>query len=113
MSKGGGQFLGIGETGLSRSRCVSALGGETMEPEFRTLDSRNQTLITEPPPPDFRRVRATSDMITAIYNSIFTDGVLITFYLQGWHNLSVPWLRELIWEIVKNKGKYIFIKIAR
>ncbi len=41
------------------------------------------------------------------------DKVMFTFHPQRWNNELFPWLKELVWQNVKNAGKFALIKIRK
>jgi len=58
------------------------------------------------------RFRSTSDIIKAVKNGKFPCHVIISTHPQRWTGKLVPWLTELIWQNIKNVGKY-FLAIIR
>jgi len=55
--------------------------------------------------------RYTSDIIRAILNNELPDQIIINAHPQRWTNKPVPWMEELIWQNVKNVGKYFLVKL--
>jgi hypothetical protein len=55
--------------------------------------------------------RSTNDIIKGVKESRLPDKVMITFHPQRWNDKPLPWLKELIWQNVKNQGKRILIKV--
>jgi hypothetical protein len=35
----------------------------------------------------------------------------MTFHPQRWTDSALPWAKELVWQNVKNAGKYFLIKV--
>jgi hypothetical protein len=57
------------------------------------------------------RFRATQDMIQAIGAGEFPSNAMINFHPQRWHDDLIPWTKELLFQNVKNVGKYALIKL--
>ncbi|MGA2408339.1 MAG: hypothetical protein ABSF81_16530 [Bacteroidales bacterium] len=55
--------------------------------------------------------RSTSDIIQAAINNQLPDQIIINTHPQRWTDKSVPWVRELVWQNVKNVGKYFLVKL--
>jgi hypothetical protein len=41
------------------------------------------------------------------------DKIMMTFHPQRWHDRWVPWVKELMWQSVKNQGKRVLIYIRK
>jgi hypothetical protein len=59
------------------------------------------------------RFQSTRDIIDAIRTQQLKDQILITIHPQRWTNSWGAWLKELIWQNVKNWGKWAVIKKRR
>ena len=57
------------------------------------------------------RFRTTQDIIDAIGVGEFPSHAMINFHPQRWHDELIPWYRELLFQNVKNVGKYALIKM--
>ena len=57
------------------------------------------------------KFRTSSDLIRAAENGELPDKIMMTFHPQRWTNKPLPWLKELVWQNVKNAGKYFLIKM--
>ena len=57
------------------------------------------------------RFRTTQDMIDAIGISGFPSNAMINFHPQRWHDELLPWSKELVFQKIKNVGKYALIKM--
>lgn len=57
------------------------------------------------------KFRSTVDIINSVRNGAFPDRAMINFHPQRWNNKQWPWIKELIWQKIKNKGKYFLIKM--
>ena len=51
------------------------------------------------------RFHSTFDIITAAKTGTFPDKIMLTVHPQRWTNKSLPWIKELIWQNVKNAAK--------
>jgi hypothetical protein len=54
--------------------------------------------------------RTTHDMIQAIGAGEFPSNAMINFHPQRWHDELLPWSKELVFQKIKNIGKYALIK---
>ena len=41
------------------------------------------------------------------------DKVMFTFHPQRWSNSHLPWIKELVWQNVKNMGKFALLKMRK
>ena len=57
--------------------------------------------------------RSTNDIIKAAENSELPDKMMMTFHPQRWTDKSWPWMKELVWQNVKNVGKWGLVKIRQ
>jgi hypothetical protein len=57
------------------------------------------------------KFKSTSEIIRAAERGELPDKIMITFHPQRWSDKPGPWLRELIWQNVKNVGKYFLLKL--
>jgi hypothetical protein len=53
---------------------------------------------------------STSKIIQAAEIGNLPDKMMMTFHPQRWTDKSLPWAKELVWQNVKNVGKYFLIK---
>ena len=54
-------------------------------------------------------IHSTDDIIRTVENNQFPDKALLTFHPQRWNNKPLPWLRELIFQNIKNQVKQYLI----
>lgn len=57
------------------------------------------------------KFRSTFDIIKAAEEGRLPDKIMMTFHPQRWTNSAVPWVREFVWQNVKNVGKYFLIRL--
>ena len=55
--------------------------------------------------------RSTSDIIRAAINNQLPDHIIINPHPQRWTDRPVPWVKEFLWQNVKNVGKYFLVKL--
>lgn len=55
------------------------------------------------------RFRSTFDIINSAESNSLPDKIMLTIHPQRWTDKPFPWLRELIWQNVKNIGKAIIV----
>ena len=72
------------------------LSSELVNPEYMTL-----------------RFRHTKDIIKAIEESSFPSQAMLTFHPQRWNDKPMPWLKEFVWQNVKNQVKRIIVNKSR
>ena len=56
------------------------------------------------------RFRGTQDIIEAAYDGCLPDRIMITVHAQRWSDSFFPWLKEFIWQNVKNQAKRFLVK---
>jgi len=61
--------------------------------------------------PSSYKFHATSDIIKAAEEGKLPDKIMMTFHPQRWTDKPIPWVKELVWQNVKNVGKYFLVKI--
>jgi hypothetical protein len=54
---------------------------------------------------------STFDIIKAAEEGLLPDKIMMTFHPQRWTDRWIPWLKELMWQNIKNIGKYFLIKV--
>ena len=57
--------------------------------------------------------RSTNDIICAAENGELPDRMMMTFHPQRWTNRMGPWVKELVWQNVKNVGKWGLVTIRQ
>ena len=62
--------------------------------------------------------RTTHDIIRAIEAGTFPHpdnyrGAMLNFHPQRWHDKPLPWLKEFIWQNIKNQGKWLLIEARK
>lgn len=64
------------------------------------------------PPSALFRFHSTFDIIQAAERGELPDKIMMTFHPQRWTDKPIPWVRELIWQNVKNVAKYFVVKLV-
>lgn len=62
-------------------------------------------------PAPFHKFHSTYDIIKAANEGKLPDKIMMTFHPQRWTDKPLPWVKELVWQNVKNVGKYFLIKV--
>jgi hypothetical protein len=62
-------------------------------------------------PASFPRFHSTFDIIKAAEEGRLPDKIMMTFHPQRWTDKPVPWVKELVWQNVKNVGKYFLVRM--
>ena len=55
------------------------------------------------------RFHSTFDIINAAENNKLPDKIMITIHPQRWTDKPLPWLKELVWQNVKNVVKRVVV----
>ena len=80
--------------------------------KYRTKDTKdNLPLSPSPPLPVFPSFHSTFDIIKAAEDGTLPDKIMMTFHPQRWTDKPVPWVKELVWQNVKNVGKFFLVKL--
>jgi len=63
--------------------------------------------------PDFLKLkfRFTSEIIQSVKSGLFPSKAMLNFHPQRWTNIPLQWRKELIFQKIKNVGKYALIKM--
>lgn len=75
------------------------------------VNSQYSTPTTNHQPPITNRFHSTFDIITAAENGELPDKIMFTFHPQRWSDKPLPWLKELIWQNLKNQVKGGLIRL--
>lgn len=67
---------------------------------FRTTHDLINAINSSPP-----------NKLTSLYTSTFPNQAMLNFHPQRWNNKPFPWLKELIWQNVKNQGKRVLLQL--
>ncbi len=59
----------------------------------------------------FPKFHTTFDIIRAAERGELPDKIMMTFHPQRWSDKPLPWAKELVWQNVKNVGKYFLVKL--
>ena len=65
---------------------------------------------TQHPAPSFH---STFDIIHAAQTASLPDKIMLTVHPQRWTNRPLPWLKELVWQNIKNAGKWVVVRSRR
>lgn len=58
---------------------------------------------------NFNNLASTFDIMRVLNSCTLPDKILMTFHPQRWTDRPVPWVKELIWQNVKNSVKYFIL----
>jgi hypothetical protein len=61
----------------------------------------------------FPPLHSTFDIIKAAEEGKLPDKIMMTFHPQRWTDKPMPWIKELVWQNVKNVGKYFLVKLRK
>lgn len=59
----------------------------------------------------YSHLHTTFDIVEAVKEKILSGTVLMTLHPQRWNDSSFPWMKEVIWQNVKNIVKYFIVRI--
>jgi hypothetical protein len=79
---------------------VKPVSGSLMSMSQKSIDFQNKF-----------EFRSTQDIIMAAEKGELSNKILMTFHPQRWTDEVFPWVKELVWQNVKNAGKYFLIKV--
>lgn len=89
------------------------LGTKGLRDEEKSLSpSVSQSLshsVTSPAP--FPKFHSTFDIIKAAEEDNLPDRIMMTFHPQRWTDKPLPWMKELVWQNVKNAVKFFLIRM--
>ena len=88
-----------GEEGYKEWK-VKPVSGSLMNMTSESIDFHNKY-----------RFRSTSQIISVAEKGELPDKIMITFHPQRWTDKTVPWVKELVWQNMKNVGKYFLVKL--
>ncbi len=57
--------------------------------------------------------RSSSDIIKAANEGRLPSRIMMTFHPQRWNDKPLPWIKELLWQGVKNVGKRILVQTKK
>lgn len=87
-----------------------ASGRKGTEKERDVEENRAPQTASRKPFPGFH---STFDIIRAAERGELPDKIMMTFHPQRWTDKPGPWVRELVWQNVKNVAKYFLIRLSR
>ena len=79
---------------------VNPIPGSLMNMTQKSIDFQNKY-----------KFKSTFDIIEVAERGELSNKIMITFHPQRWTDRPIPWVRELVWQNVKNAGKYFLVKI--
>jgi len=84
-----------------------------IEHKVGTKDAKKgiQPATSNRQPATFPKFKTTFDIIRAAEESRLPDEIMMTFHPQRWTDKQIPWMKELIWQNMKNVGKYFLVKM--
>lgn len=93
----GGRGSGDGDWGLD-NEYQGTKNEERKSTQHSTLNSQHLSF------------HSTNDIITAAESNRLPDQLMLTFHPQRWTDKPLPWLKELVWQNVKNQIKKFMVK---
>lgn len=99
-----GESVSVRDKALSRQRDEETEG---------LIDSGMEEHKDEKQRTTVYRFRSTFDIINSAETNSLPDKIMLTIHPQRWTNRPLPWLRELIWQKVKNIGKAVIVAGAK
>jgi hypothetical protein len=84
--------------------------GWKVKPVKYRQEARDPAPSTLPTVP-FPGFHSTSGIIRAANEGRLPDMIMMTFHPQRWTDKPLPWVKELVWQNVKNAGKYFLLKV--
>ena len=62
-------------------------------------------------PAPLPKFHSTFDIIKAAESGHLPDKIMMTFHPQRWTGKPIPWVKELVWQNMKNQVKYLIVKL--
>lgn len=59
------------------------------------------------------RYRSTHDIIDSVSSGDFPQKAMLTFHPQRWTNKPLPWVKELVFQNIKNWGKFFLLNMRK
>ncbi|MCE5348289.1 MAG: hypothetical protein LLG13_18640 [Bacteroidales bacterium] len=87
-----------------------AVGGRQKAEVFSPAPSPRPSALRPPPSALHLQFHSTFDIIIAAERGELQDKIMLTFHPQRWTDKPLPWMKELVWQNVKNTGKYFLVK---
>jgi len=100
-------------TGIRLPITIGKASGNRMKGrkgEWEKGGEENPAPSTQHPAP-FPKFHSTFDIIKAAEEGRLPNKIMMTFHPQRWTDSLGPWVKELVWQNVKNVGKYFLIKM--
>jgi len=95
----GFRAMGFGEEGYKTWK-VKPKSGSLMNMSMGSIDFQNKF-----------KFKSTLDIIRTAKRGELPKRMMMTFHPQRWTDKPVPWMKELVWQNVKNVGKYFLVKL--
>jgi hypothetical protein len=101
-----------GEGVSIRDKVKKEQGTRNKNDEYRISTQHPTTCpeLVEGPNTQHLSFHTTNDIIHAAHNDQLPDKILMTFHPQRWTDQPLPWIKELIWQNVKNQIKKFMVK---
>ena len=87
---------------------VSVRDKTSYEQSLVNLESEN---VVGNKPKLILKLHSTFDIIKAAEREELPNRIMLTFHPQRWTDKPGPWVKELVWQNVKNLGKYFLVKL--
>lgn len=81
--------------------------GDQKKENRGTNEKDNRDAVCAPPAP---YIHATSDIINALKKDRLPEKIMLTIHPQRWTNNQFFWIKELVWQKIKNMIKYLKIR---
>jgi hypothetical protein len=78
--------------------------------EKRPQNGLKPSALSPQPSAPLSRFHSTLDIILAAEEGMLPDKIMMTFHPQRWTDNKIQWIQELVWQNIKNIGKYIILK---
>jgi hypothetical protein len=97
------------ETKRQRDEETQSLSPSVSQSLSPSVHSAPCSLLPAPRP----KFHSTFDIIKAARAGKLPDKIMMTFHPQRWTDKPVPWVNELVWQNVKNVGKWVLVKAGK
>ena len=79
---------------------------QTPNNEHQTTNTKQRTTNTKQRTPNTKHQTTNNEQP-------FPQQAMLNFHPQRWNDKPLPWLKEFVWQNIKNQGKYVLLKLRR
>jgi len=101
-----------GEETIVSPSIKSSLQPSALSPQpFSRTPNDSKPVPSNQQPATFSKFHSTFDIIRTAERGELPAKIMMTFHPQRWTDKPGPWVKELVWQNVKNVGKFFLVRI--